>query len=311
MANNLKVGPNVALPLGAFSFVSAGFTAQNCAIIYKVGDPNRSWIPGRDFNQITGFEIGDFGYYIIMLQAGDFTEFVATRIPGVEPGNTYVEEVTADNPIYYNRFNGTGTSLTPLIGSGNISLVGGPLVSQAGAVNGGQSVQFDGTNDHAILNAGFSLYNTVKIEFFAFKDNDYADGGVGLVHGGSDWNSTSTPGGFVANIAGSTSAYLGVTNANGPEEGSYPLSSKGAWHHYVFTITNNGITSVLVDGVSQTITPGFNSPNTTANLLDGNMYIFGLAAAGYGKGRIAELAIYAGTLPNDARFVAHYAARNN
>lgn len=70
--NNVTLGtinifsgrPMVGVAKSTISFNDAGITADNMSIIYKVGDPLKSFRPDRAINAITGFE-AEAGYYIV------------------------------------------------------------------------------------------------------------------------------------------------------------------------------------------------------------------------------------------------------
>lgn len=82
MANNIAVGPNAVVAHTAGSFVSAGITSVNTEIIYKVGNPNKSYVPGRGINGVTAFEV-NAGYYFVSKQVQDLTGFVVPPITSV------------------------------------------------------------------------------------------------------------------------------------------------------------------------------------------------------------------------------------
>lgn len=75
MSNNVIGGqPNAVVCKAAVSFATAGITSGNTAIIYKVGNPLLSYVPGRSINGITGFEV-DAGYYIVAITSQDLTAY--------------------------------------------------------------------------------------------------------------------------------------------------------------------------------------------------------------------------------------------
>jgi hypothetical protein len=74
--------PNIVVALETISFVDAGITADNMAIIYMVDTPIKSFIPGRAINGISEFEEGQ-GYYVIPLQDLDLSAFLAPPIPDI------------------------------------------------------------------------------------------------------------------------------------------------------------------------------------------------------------------------------------
>ncbi len=62
-------------------FTSAGLNGSNLLIIYKVGNPIKSFVPGRSINQVTDFEV-DGGYYIIPKANIDLSNHVLTPAGG-------------------------------------------------------------------------------------------------------------------------------------------------------------------------------------------------------------------------------------
>jgi hypothetical protein len=83
MANNIFGGqPNAVVCKTAVSFATAGINSGNTSIIYKVGSPLLSYVPGRSINGITGFE-EDAGYYFVALTDMDLTAYV---VPPTDAG---------------------------------------------------------------------------------------------------------------------------------------------------------------------------------------------------------------------------------
>lgn len=97
MANNIFAGyPNVCHGLTNVDFVTAGVTAENIALIVRMAQPLKSYVPGKLINTITGFETG-YGYYLIPLQDIDLTNIVAPPWPqGASEDGILLED---GNPI--------------------------------------------------------------------------------------------------------------------------------------------------------------------------------------------------------------------
>jgi hypothetical protein len=57
-------------------FADAGFDASNTLIIFRVGSPLASWIPGRAINAVNAFEINK-GYYIVPKVNMNKSQYVA------------------------------------------------------------------------------------------------------------------------------------------------------------------------------------------------------------------------------------------
>jgi hypothetical protein len=78
MANNLTANipaACVAKQTVLFSAIAA-IDNTSIAIIYEVGDPLKSYVPGRGINPITGFTIGK-GYYIVPKTDLDLSTYLA------------------------------------------------------------------------------------------------------------------------------------------------------------------------------------------------------------------------------------------
>lgn len=82
MINIFGGRPNTAVAKQTVSFVNAGITAINTAVIFLVDNPLKSYVPGRSINGITGFEKGK-GYYIVALQDIDLQSWLMA--PLVQP----------------------------------------------------------------------------------------------------------------------------------------------------------------------------------------------------------------------------------
>lgn len=81
MANNLFANvPAACVARQTISFASAGFDSSNTNIIYLVGSPIKSFVPGRPINGITGFVEGN-GYWIVPKQNMDKTAILCPPVP--------------------------------------------------------------------------------------------------------------------------------------------------------------------------------------------------------------------------------------
>jgi len=84
MANNIVGGaPNAIVAKSTVSFATAGITALNTEIIYVVGNPLKSYVPGRAINGISGFEAGK-GYYMVAKIDMDLETYVVPPLDGGE-----------------------------------------------------------------------------------------------------------------------------------------------------------------------------------------------------------------------------------
>lgn len=73
--NVVKGVPQVVVCTQSATFEEVGITAENTTIIYEVGNHNKSYIPGRTLNAISGFTEGK-GYYLISKLAIDLNGYL-------------------------------------------------------------------------------------------------------------------------------------------------------------------------------------------------------------------------------------------
>jgi len=85
MVNVFGSRPNSVVAKQTVTFVNAGITALNTAVIYLVDNPLKSYVPGRMINGITGFEKGK-GYYIVALQDMDLQSWVMAPVVTASAG---------------------------------------------------------------------------------------------------------------------------------------------------------------------------------------------------------------------------------
>lgn len=75
MVNLFADIPGAAVAKQTISFAAAGLSNTNIRIIFEVGSPLKSWVPGRSINSISGFT-ADKGYYIMPKISFDLSEIV-------------------------------------------------------------------------------------------------------------------------------------------------------------------------------------------------------------------------------------------
>jgi hypothetical protein len=229
---------------------------------------------------------------------------------------TYAEAVVADSPIAYWQMGETsGLTFEATVGATPITLgtlTAKPTMGVAGATTAlGKAAQFDGTNDFASVAIDLSARATIAIEFWlywdAFANNDdmalefTADGG-------------GTAGGFYIDPNSSTT-HFAVASGSAANIGRVPRPSAAAWHHYALTINravtvgNTDLTSLVIDGVAQTITT-ISAVDNAGNFANSTLYLMSRAGGGlFGAGRMQHLAIYPALTAGQAQ--AHYALRNS
>lgn len=81
MANNLFADvPAACVAKQTVDFATAGFDSTNTRIIYEVGSPLKSYVPGRAINAVTSFTTGK-GYYIVPKLDMDKSSYLAPPLP--------------------------------------------------------------------------------------------------------------------------------------------------------------------------------------------------------------------------------------
>lgn len=78
--NLFALTPAVVIPAVNMSFAEAGWTAANVLVVYLVGDPLKSWMPGREINSITSLEAGK-GYYMVPRIDMNISQVLTPAIP--------------------------------------------------------------------------------------------------------------------------------------------------------------------------------------------------------------------------------------
>ncbi|HYH14632.1 MAG TPA: hypothetical protein VD794_05415 [Flavisolibacter sp.] len=115
MANNIVPGNNggVGKTNTAFSAIPV-MSAANLTVLYEIGNPNKSWIPGRAINSVTKFTPNK-AYYIIAKNAIDLEAHLVPPISGTveppdeeEPGGEYNATASA----FFTRAESVGTLST-------------------------------------------------------------------------------------------------------------------------------------------------------------------------------------------------------
>jgi hypothetical protein len=109
MANNLFANvPAACVAKSTISFATAGITALNTLIIFEVGSPLKSYVPGRTINSVTGFT-ADKGYYIVPAADMDLSAILAPPlVTGGGGGGGY----SAEASVYIDAMTAAGTPLS-------------------------------------------------------------------------------------------------------------------------------------------------------------------------------------------------------
>lgn len=115
--NNISIGANIVFAKASASFVDAGITSENTAIIYKIDGWPLSYAPGRIINGITSFQSGK-RYYLIAKQDMDLSAYVMPPISEV----TITEDMTTND--WYDFQGNEGTSVVFDGSNGKLDLRG-------------------------------------------------------------------------------------------------------------------------------------------------------------------------------------------
>lgn len=231
------------------------------------------------------------------------------------PVLTYPQSVIASNPIYYNKMDVNSSTLTPTVGSANITL-SGATPNQSGAYGSSKSVSFNGTTDNGVLPINLGAYNDAAFEFWFYMSESPAPADDGTVLSLADsW--TATIGGFAfsnfySDGAGDR-AYLGYTGQSNLSNVTFPKITTVGWHHVVLRLSHFGLQWAIVDGVEQTVSGTGTGGGDNSSFSSQSLYLMssGLTPGYNSTGRLQDLAIYAGTIPTKAAFILHYNNRNN
>jgi hypothetical protein len=136
MANNLFANTPAACVANtaaeAVTFVDAGFTALNCRIIYEVGSPLKSYVPGRPINAVVQFTAGK-GYYIIPILDLDMTAYLIPPIVGGGGVQTPAAPTVGVVDDTADTFNWTNNPLFPDVSDYETTVNGGGAWSTATA----------------------------------------------------------------------------------------------------------------------------------------------------------------------------------
>jgi hypothetical protein len=214
----------------------------------------------------------------------------------------YQDEVLADHPVAYYRFEETsGATAFDTENSNDGSYVNGVLLNQPGAPALGRAAGFDGINDYVstprTVSTNFTLEAWVKTTAPSLTGSQSYEGN-GLL-----WSDV----GGAANDFAMAMLNNGLSFFTGNPDVTVTSATSindGVWHHLVATRAQGGSVEIFINGVSQGTTTTNNSP------LDGNPSIMigaNVLDGRYFAGLIDEVAYYPGVL-SAARIRAHFRA---
>ncbi|NLH84438.1 MAG: hypothetical protein GX450_03315, partial [Verrucomicrobia bacterium] len=189
----------------------------------------------------------------------------------------------------------------------NGTYTGGVTLGQAGAVTGGSSVSFDGTDDHVVIPSFTDSFGSgMTVEFWAYPtaSQNYArfmDFGTGP---SNDNILAYRPG---------TSSDLAFEVYNGAASGGTARAAgaliNNEWHHYACVLQSDGTVAMYRDGTALSVRGKTAIPNVVSRA---NNYLgrSNWAADSYYAGRMDEFAIYDRPL-TQSEIQAHYNARTS
>lgn len=217
----------------------------------------------------------------------------------------YPDEVLADNPVAYYRFeetSGTTANDSSASGTNDGTYVNGVLLNQSGVSSEtGLAARFDGSDDY--VNTPNSVGGDFTLEAWINTTADSLGGTHAYEGNGILWSDvTGTANDFVVAILDDRLAFT-TGNPDTTVTGG-PLLNDGRWHHIV-VVRDQGVgVSAYVDGNLI----GTGSTNNNALTANSEIHIGGNTLdSQFFEGRIDEVAYYASALGAD-RIDAHYDA---
>jgi hypothetical protein len=215
----------------------------------------------------------------------------------------YQDEVLADHPVAYYRFEETsGTIAKDTTANANDGIyMNGVLLNQPSAPNLGKAARFDGIDDFVstprTVSTDFTLEAWINTTASSLTGSQAYEGN-GLL-----WSDV----GGAANDFAMAMLNNGLSFFTGNPDitvTSAMAINDGRWHHLVATRAQGGSIEIFIDGISRGTAPTNNNP------LDGNPSIMiggNVLDSRYFSGLIDEVAYYPTVLSVD-RIKAHYLA---
>ena len=175
---------------------------------------------------------------------------------------------------------GSGTTWTDLSGNGTTgTLTNGPTFDSG---NQG-SIDFDGTNDYALLgnSSQFNLTNKISVLAWVNAESNTGWNGIfGTISGGTFIHFQTYNGGPNAYVYGPNAGYSNLDSTT---------VTQGQWNQLGFTFYNSTLT-MYVNGASLETTVTTNSNNITSTTTAGIGRVF--SGDRYMNGKIAGVSIY-------------------
>jgi hypothetical protein len=215
----------------------------------------------------------------------------------------YQDEVLADNPVAYYRFEETsGTTANDATGNSNDGTYNnGVLLGQASAPALGTAARFDGIDDY--VSTSRTVSTDFTLELWINTTASSLSGSQAYEGNGLLWSDVggSADDFAMAMLNNGLSFFTGNPDVTVT---SAVAVNDGRWHHLVATRTQGANVEIFVDGVSRgTTTTNNNALNGNPSIMIGGNVLDGRYVAGL----IDEVAYYPRVLSND-RIIAHFRA---
>jgi len=215
----------------------------------------------------------------------------------------YQDEVLADHPVAYYRFEETSgtTARDSTANSNDGTYINGVLINQPSLPNLGKAARFDGIDDY--VSTARTVSTNFTLELWINTTATSLTGSQAYEGNGLLWSDV----GGVANDFVLAMLNNGMSFFTGNPDTTVTSAiaiNDGRWHHLVATRTQGGNVEIFVDGISRGTTTTNNIP------LDGNPSIMiggNILDSRYFSGLIDEVAYYPTVLSVD-RIKAHYLA---
>jgi Pectate lyase superfamily protein len=241
---------------------------------------------------------GRYGVYQSTLGGG------ATPVPSSD--TDYVAAVLNSNPIYFNYLSDNTTLASPVVGSEAVILGDGAISNQDGGKFANRRTTLFQPTATSTLNLDLSVYTDIAFEFF-IKSEDLSDNynaalSMGdMVGTNTPWVSTNGAFVLVLHPPNTDDSYFGYKGSNGFCEARFPQLNAN-WNHFFIRINNNGLQSVLINGVEQSIM--FDTATAAGST---NTFVNAPCVIMKDNGKMSYFTVYAGSnIPSSAQVQAHY-----
>ena len=209
-----------------------------------------------------------------------------------------------------NRSNAAGQAISTLIpfGTVNRDIVSGVSISALGSGgsigvdSGGKYLAGSGSAAVASIPLNLSRFSTISVSFWMYWNAFANDDDLAFEFTA---NTNSNSGGFHFNpnssspASGTATVFLNDGGANAAVGRYFSRPTAAAWHHYAMVLSSVGsssagahVPSVLVDGVSQSLTTFGSDLSLTGEFANSTLYLLSRAGTAlYAAGRLRNFVI--------------------